>query len=72
VLDPGPPPQTPAADVARYRANPSLGHVEVHFRCSTQDERDFAVEILAHQIAGNERRMAEIDARLEEASRLSP
>jgi ABC-type transport system substrate-binding protein len=32
VLDPGPPPQAPLTEVDRYRANPQLGRVEVHFR----------------------------------------
>jgi peptide/nickel transport system substrate-binding protein len=32
VLDPGPPPHVPSADIARYRAKPSLGRVEIHFR----------------------------------------
>jgi peptide/nickel transport system substrate-binding protein len=36
VVDPGPPPQVAPGEVARYRANPSLGRVEVHFRDFTR------------------------------------
>lgn len=36
VLDSGPPPQVSPAEVARFRANPKLGRVEIHFRDFTR------------------------------------